>query len=451
MFYKDRDFTNGSILKAIIFLAIPLILTNALQTIYQITDTFWVGQLGTSAVAATTISFPITFILLSIGMGISIAGSVLIAQYKGKKDQKNIDFIATQTLIISTITGITLSIIGILLSPILVNMLTQDPEIIHNTILYLNIFLSASTFIYIYNFFASSMRGIGKVYLPLIIVFFTIFLNFFLDPLFIFGFYFIPALGVSGAAMATFCTQFLSAFIGLIILFRGKSGIHIKKTCLKPEIKTIKKLIKLGSPSSAEFLIRSISFLMINFLVAGFGTIALATAGLGGNIISFAMMPTIGISMAVSTLVGQNIGAKKFDRVNKTILFGSIFTFSLMLFFGIIFFVFAKELISVFVPLELDLIKETTLFLRIVTSCFVFFGMAMTFTGAIRGAGRTKEAMLLSISMLIGQLTSAIILVNFFGLIGVWGAYPIGIIFTFIISFIYVKKHDWSKDSLVHK
>ncbi|MDD3159849.1 MAG: MATE family efflux transporter [Candidatus ainarchaeum sp.] len=451
----SRDFTEGSIIKGIIILSTPIILANILQTVYQITDAYYVGQLGKEAVASISLSFPIVFLFLSIGIGVGIAGSILVSQYKGKKDQKNIDFIATQTLIISIIIGLILSVVGIIISHLLIPLLSNDPIVINGAINYLFISFIGTTFIYIYNFFSSIMRGIGHTRIPLIIIICTILLNFILDPLFInggniFGFV-IPAQGVAGAAIATIITQGLSALIGLIILFRGKHGIHIRKDSLTPHIETITKLIFIGLPSSIEFLSRSINIIIVTSIVSIFGTIAIATIGIGGNLFNIALMPTLGISLAVSTIVGQNIGAKKHDRLEKTIKYGTIYSCTLMTLIGIIFFIFAKDIVTMFVPTEPELIIKAVEFIKILVFTFPFLGIQLSLIGAIRGSGNTKSAMNLSIFALIVQGTLAIILSNFFGLIGIWFSYPIGTIIMIIISYIDLKNQKWEDNNLIEK
>ncbi|MBT4870984.1 MAG: MATE family efflux transporter, partial [Candidatus Diapherotrites archaeon] len=273
---KFKNLTEMPILKAIIILSIPILITNLLQTVYQITDTFWVGQLGKEAVAAVSISFPIVFLIVALGSGIGMAGSILVAQYKGKNDQKNIDFISTQTIVGMALFGIFFTVIGVLLTEPLVTLMGVEADVFPLAISYLFVSFLATIFTFTYSAFASLLRGIGEVKVPMIIVLITVALNFFLDPIFIFGYGIIPASGVAGAAWATLGTTALSAIIGIFILFRGKRGIHIKKNCCKIDFTIQKKLIGIGWPSSIEFFSHAIGMVALTFIAAIYGTIILA-------------------------------------------------------------------------------------------------------------------------------------------------------------------------------
>ncbi len=224
-----KEKTENSILKSLLKLAIPIVLANILHSAYQITDTFWVGRLGSGAVAAVSLSFPIIFFIISLGGGMAVAGGILVAQYKGKKDYSKINFMAGQTFLMMTFASILLSVLGYLVSPIIIKLMGADLFVVESAISYMRISFLGLIFLFIFFSFQSLMRGVGDVRAPALIVLSTVLLNLVLDPLFIMGYKSIPAFGVTGAAIATILTQALSAIIGVIILFRGKHGIRIKK------------------------------------------------------------------------------------------------------------------------------------------------------------------------------------------------------------------------------
>jgi putative MATE family efflux protein len=447
---NKKNFTSGSITKAILFLAIPLILSNSLIILYQIIDTYWVGQLGKEALAAVSISFPILFMLGSVIMGLSVAGTVLVAQYKGKKDYEKIDFVATQTIIFIAIVSIIITLLGMFFSSTIIDFFGAELNVKVLATEYLFISFIGVAFNYIFVAFSSLLRGIGEVKLPLIIIFGTVLLNFFLDPIFIFGFGIIPAFGVSGAAIVTVLTQIICGLIALALLFSGKLNIHINWNCLKPQKEMIKKLFQIGFPSSIEFLARSFSMLLLTYIVALFGTIAIASFGLGTRIFSFVLIPSFGLSIAISTIVGQNIGAKKFERVKETLRKGNIISFSLLSLSAFILVLFIEPILIAFIPNEPLVLKETSLLLKIMATTFGFIGVQFTIFGAMRGAGETKKVMKLSIIIGILQLALAFIFSNIFGLIGIWFSYPITIIISIIIVYFYLKKIDWKKSIIIH-
>ncbi len=243
---KTNHLTEGPILKSLVRLSIPIILANILQTAYQITDTFWVGRLGTVAVAAVSISFPIIFLIISFGGGLAMAGTILVAQYKGRQDQKAINHITYQTLLMVIFVSVVLSIIGYFLSPHLINLMGVEQNVFSEAATYMKISFLGMIFMFTYMVFQSLMRGVGDVKTPMYIVLGTVLLNLILDPLFIFGYKFIPSFGVAGAAVATVGTQGLAAVIGIFILLKGNHQIQLYLDDLKPDFDLIKKCLKLG-------------------------------------------------------------------------------------------------------------------------------------------------------------------------------------------------------------
>jgi len=453
MFNKNKkiykNIAEMPITKAIILLSIPILLTNILQTVYQITDTFWVGQLGKEAVAAVSISFPIVFLLVSLGGGIGMAGSILVAQYKGNNDQKNVDFVSTQTIIGMTIIGLVSTAIGLLLTNPIISIMQLEPEIIPLALEYLFISFLATTFTFLYSGSAALLRGVGEVKVPMIIILTTVILNFFLDPLFIFGYGIVPQSGVAGAALATLATTAISAILGVGVLMRGKKGIHIKKNCCKINFGTQKRLISVGWPASIEFFSHSVGMVFLTLIAALFGTTILASFGLGMRLFVFVFVPALSVSIAVSTIVGQQIGAKKFSLVKATIKKASAISFVSLTLIGILLFVLAEPITSIFVPTEAEVIANTSDFIRLMALSFGLLGMMTVLIGSIRGAGNTKKAMFLSIILLVFQIIFAALLPIWLGVTGLWLAFPVAIMLTFLTSLFFTLKMKWEKTRLI--
>ncbi len=444
---QKKDYTQGSILKALIHLSIPLILTNVLQTAYNLTDTFWVGRLGSSAVAAVSLSFPIIFIMVSLGMGMTIAGSILAAQQKGAKNQKMINHIATQTIIAVFVFSILLGSIGYFLSPGIIKIMKVESYVYKEAVAYLKVSFLGMPFMFLFMVFQSMMRSIGEVKLPFYVVLSTVLLNLILDPLFIFGWKdVIPSFGVSGAAYASIGTQLLAAIIGLYILINGTKGIKIHLGNYFPDGNLLKKMIKMGIPVSIEQVSRSLGIFAMIMLVTGFGTLALASYGIGSRILSFIIIPAFGLGMATSTLVGQNIGAEKTDRVKKTIKLSLNISFGVMSFFGLLFFVLAADIARFFIPKDPAAIKESAVFIKNIAVSFGFMGILIVLVGAFRGAGKTKISMLLTLfSVWILRFPLAYILSHYteMGLRGIWISYPLTNIITALIGLLILFKYHW--------
>src|SRR3954465_4865360 len=198
---------EGPILRSVLALAVPIALANVLQSAYQLIDAFWVGRLGGAAVAAVSVSFPAMFLMFAIGGGLSMAGSTLIAQYVGARNDRMVGHVAGQTLLMVAIASLVLGSGGYLAAPALLRLMGVAPDVYPGALGFMRVSFAGLIFSFIYFVFQSIMRGIGRPNLPVYIALGTVFLNFVLDPLFIFGWGPVPAFGVMGAAMTTFVSQ----------------------------------------------------------------------------------------------------------------------------------------------------------------------------------------------------------------------------------------------------
>jgi len=448
---ERNNLTEGSILKSLIVLSVPIIFANILQTAYQLTDTFWVGRLGTVAVAAVSISFPIIFLIISLGMGLAIAGTILVAQYKGRNDKKALNHITSQTLLVVFVISIILAILGYFLSPYLINLMGAESSVFLGAVSYLKISFIGIIFMFIYLTFQSLMRGVGEVKIPMYIVFGTVLLNLILDPLFIFGYGFIPAFGVAGAAAATVGTQGLAAVIGIILLLKGRYQIKLHLNDLKPDFSLIKKMFKIGFPASIEQSTRAVGMIIMTFLVASFGTLSLAAYGIGVRILSFIIIPALGLSMATSTLVGQNIGAGKIKRAEEITKLSSLTGFIVLTIVGILTFLFARQISAVFIPGDLETIKSSALFIKIMALTFGFIGIQMSLNGAFRGSGNTMISMILSIvSLWVLRFPLAYLfsMQTHFAEVGIWIAFPIANVVTAMVAIIWFARGTWKQNKI---
>lgn len=450
-----KDLTQGPIIKTLFTLAVPIILTNLLHTAYQLTDTYWVGRLGAEAVAAVSLSFPIIFLMITLGGGFSLAGTILVAQYKGRKDEKQVEHVAAQTMVLMFFVALICSIIGYLIAEPAMRLLGAAPEVLPDAVAYLRISFIGLVFMFGFFVFQSLMRGIGEVYMPMKIVLATVLLNLILDPLFIMGWGPIPAAGVTGAAIATIFTQALGTLAGLIILMRGKHGIKLTFKGFKFDILLMKKMFALGLPSSIEQSMKALGLTLMSFLVATFGTLIVATYGIGVRILSFVIIPAFGLSMATSTLVGQNFGANKIDRAEQIGKISALVGFLMLAGIGVIFYFLAPVLAATFIsntPENLPVITESTLFIRFLCAAFCFLGLQLVMSGIFSGSGNTKISMIFSIvSLWVFEFPIAYILSNHTSLAekGLWLTYPIAAFLSAIVSLTYFKMGRWKKTRII--
>jgi len=443
---------EGPILASLLKLAIPVMAANILQAAYQLVDAFWVGKLGGAAVAAVSVCTPVIFLTMALGIGLAIAGSILIAQYFGANNQKMVNHVAAQTLLMVISVSILLAIIGYQFSPLFLRSLHVASNVYEDALGFLQISFVGLVFNFSFMVFQSVMRGVGRAVLPVFIVLGTVILNFALDPLFIFGWHFIPALGVKGAALATVSTQSVALIIGFVILFRGKHDIELKLADFKPDLAFIKRAFKIGFPSSVEQSMRAIGMTAMTFLIVPFGTNTMASFGAGANLIQLIMIPALGLSMAISTLVGQNIGAGNMQRATNIAKLGAFLGFALLAFLSVIGYAFAPQIIAFFVPGDIAVINGGAVFLRTVSVSWGFLGLQLCLVGALRATGNTIIPMILAlISQWVLQFPIAYVLSHYTKMAekGIWLAFPISIVITALITLAIYAKGDWKKKQML--
>lgn len=445
---SQEDLIQGPLFPAIVRLAIPLVLANLMQTAYNIIDTYWVGRLGEEAIAAISLAFPIIFLIISFGAGLTIAGTVLIAQYTGKQDQENVDLTAGQTIILLVNVSVVISLVGFFASNPILRLMGAEPGVLGKATVYLKILFGGAVFMFMFFVFQSILRGWGDTRTPMWVMFWSVLANTILDPLMIMGIGPFPTMGIAGAAWATIISRGAAAVVGLWILFSGRKLLHIRLRHLWPDWKMQWRLIKLGIPASVEQSITALGITAMIFIVADFGTTVVAAYGIGARILSFVIVPAFAIAMATSTTLGQNFGANQLERAERAGWIGAGTGFAALTFFGILLFIFAEPVTAVFIKENPDVVSMGSEFLRIMALTFGFFGLQLVFNGAFRGAGRTATAMVMAfIAFWVTRIPLAYLLANTFdmGPRGIWWAFPISIVFMGLLTTFWFWLGFWKK------
>jgi putative MATE family efflux protein len=425
---------------------------NALQAAYQLIDAFWVGRLGGAAVAAVSVSFPPMFLTFAIGGGLSMAGSTLIAQYVGARNQRMVGHVAGQTLLMVGFVSIVLGAIGYLGAPALLRLMGVAADVYHNALGFLRVSFVGTLFTFTYFVFQSIMRGIGRPNLPVYIALGTVSLNFVLDPLFIFGWGPVPAFGVMGAAISTFISQAIAAIIGIAVLRLGLHGIHVRRGDLIPDFTYVKRAFFLGFPASVEMSARAGALMVMSFLITSFGTLAIAAYGVSSNVLQVVMIPALGLSMAISTLVGQNIGARNIERAAAIGRLGALIGFTGLAAFGLFVFSFPRTIVAFFIPNDAAVIEAGAEFLRIGAPAWGFLGLQFALTGVLRAAGNMVVTMMLTlVSQWVLQFPLAYLLSKRTALDvqGIWWSFPITNVVISLITIAIFAKGDWKKKRLL--
>lgn len=445
---------EGPILRSLLTLAVPIVATNALQSAYQLIDAFWVGRLGGAAVAAVSVSFPPTFLMFAIGGGLSMAGSTLIAQYVGARNERMVGHVAGQTLLMVALVSLVLGACGYVGAPALLRLMGVGADVYSGALGFMRVSFAGLVFSFTYFVFQSIMRSIGRPNLPVYIALGTVFLNFVLDPLFIFGWGPVPGYGVMGAALTTFVCQGLSAVIGMVVLWRGRHGIRLRRADFIPDLATMKRAFLLGLPASVEMSARALALMVMSFLIASFGTLALAGYGVAANVLQVILIPAFGLSMAISTLVGQNIGARNIERAAAVGRLGALIGFVSLETFGLVVFLFPRTIISFFVPDDAAVIAAGAEFLRIGSLAWGFLGLQFALTGVLRASGNMVMTMVLTlVSQWVLQFPLAYILSKHTGLgvHGIWWAFPTANVAIALITLCVFAQGDWKKKRLLEE
>lgn len=442
---------EGPLFKSLMTLAFPLVLAQLLQATYQLIDAFWVGRLGGNAVAAVSVTTPITFVSIAIGSGFSIAGSVLIAQFVGARNQRMVNHVAAQTMLMVFLVSVVLAIAGFLIAPGILKLMGVSEAVYEGALKFMRVSFVGLPFNFMFIMFMSFMRSVGRPAIPLYIIMGTVTLNYILDPIFIFGRGSIPAMGVMGAAVATLSTQILALCIGMSILLRGKRGVHIRFSDFTPDWQYIKQAFNLGLPASIEQSMRGLGLTMMTFLITSFGTVTLASFGVGSNVLQVVMIPALGFSQAISTVVAQNMGAGQIDRAERLGRLGGVIAFSTLTLAGILAFVFATRLVAVFVPEDPAVIAGGANYLRTMSLAWGFLGFQLAMTGVFKGSGNMVVSMIIAlVSIWVLQFPIAYVLSRHttLGVQGLWLAFPSSNIIIALVSLGVFLKGDWKKKRL---
>jgi len=411
---QGRDLTIGSLWKNLWVLSLPIMLSNFMQTFYNLTDAFWLGKLGENArnaVSVAGIAFPIVFFLSSFGFGFVVAGTSLIAQYKGAGEEKKIKEVVGQfVLILITFSVIYLAFSLFFLDGIL-RLLQVPPEIFQLSKEYISIILIGMIFMFGFQSYQSFAHGLGDTVSPMKVQLISVGLNVILDPFFIFGLALFPKMETIGAAYATLISRVVAVIIAFIYIKKKIPIIIPEKANLKPDYPMLKRIIRISIPASLGQSMTSFGFLLLQGFVNSFGTVVISTFSIGNRITSFFMMPAMGVSSALSSIVGQNLGANKIDRVGKSV--GHAMTLVLLMIgFGCSMLFFFGAYFMKFFIADPEVINIGIRMFKVSSIATLEFSIIFVFMGAFNGSGHTRYTMILNIGRLWGLRIPFVLLLS---------------------------------------
>lgn len=442
---KDNNITEGPISKTIIKLALPVVLGMLLEFALSITDYFWVGKLGAIAQDAVTSSMVVMWIIFVLITIVSVGVTALVSRFVGANDKVKAAFYIKQGLALALFLGLFFSTIGYWVTPQLLIFMDSSPATLELGIPYLRIFfLSGVIFFWNETIFAS-FRASGDTKTPTIVSSLAVLLNMVLDPLFIFGYGPFPELGVAGASTATAISVFIGMLIITTLLLKGKIGYSVNQLYkIKPKLKELWKIAKIGLPMSTQQLVFVAVYLFLIKIVHSFGEISGAAMGIGNRMESFSYLTCFGFSLAASTMVGQNLGAGKPDRAAKC-AYGSIgIAISMTLIMTFCFIVFPKYIASVFTD-DPEVLAIAVDYLIILGISQFAMAIEIVLEGSFSGAGDTIPPMLVMIPGSLARIPLAYYLCFDlgWGINGVWWTLTITTLVKSMILLYWFRLGHW--------
>ena len=448
---RTRQITEGSILLALLRLVGPVILSVTLQTSYQLVNTFWVGRLGAAAVAAVSITAPMTFFLVVLGSGLSIAGSIFVAQYSGARDPVMVNHVAAQTIVMVVCVSLVMSVIGVVSADAALHVIGVPREVQPLASAYLSVTYLGLIFSYGFMMFQSILQGAGETRFPLYVVAVSVVLNAALDPLLIFGWGPIAPHGVVGAAVATVISQAFTAIVGVAVLFTGRYGIRVARKDFAPDFPFVRRALMVGLPASIEQSTRTFGGIVLATIAASFGTTSLAAYGLGARSMTLFFVPALALSSATATVVGQNIGAGQTERAQRAAVASGWLAFGSLTVLGMLFYPVAAAVSRFLVPTDERVVELAAQFMHVVAPALGIIAAQQAMAGAFRGAGQTMTAMTISLLMQWScQLPVSYLLAHYtsLGVAGIWWGFPIANTLALAATLLWFRRGTWKYKTL---
>jgi putative MATE family efflux protein len=446
----EKNLTEGSVAKQLIQFALPFMLSNLIQTLYNVADMLIVGIfLGSVGISGVNIGGQVTFIITNIVVGLSVGGTVVIAQFLGSGDRKSMNESIKTLITFLLVMAVIITVAMMLLSDGILRLIQTPEESYKQARDYLNVTLLGTIFIFGYNAFSAILRGLGDSKRPLIFVSIACIINIFLDLLFVGAF----GMEAMGAALATIISQAISMIACIIYLKRSNFEFDFKLSSFRFYKERFFMLMRVGIPISIQNVITNLSFLVLTTIANGMGVSESAAIGIVGKYNGFAILPAIAVGSSVSAMVAQNMGAGRIDRAKKTLHVGFILAFTVSLVVFTITRLFPEQILRLFGD-DPDMIVAGVEYMKTFTFDYLIVPAAFCLNGIITGSGHTIVS---SFSGIMSSLGFRIPFAILFGLImqkGMWGlglAAPLASFGTTIIVLTYYLSGKWKISTVINK
>ena len=392
----DQDFTTGKMSRTIFLLSVPMVLEMVMESVFAVVDIWFVSKLGAEAVAAVGLTESLITVVYAIAMGIGLATTSVVSRRIGEKDPDRAARAAFQSIITGTAISLLIAIPGYIYSSDLLRIMGASSNIINSLSGYTSIMLGGNIVIMLLFIINAAFRSSGDAAISMRVLWIANLINLLLDPILIFGLGPIPAMGITGAAIATTTGRGIAVLYQLYILFRGNKRIRIAAAHIRINMRLIVHILRISMGGIGQNMIATMSWIILVRIISQYGSVAIAGYTIAMRIILFAMLPSWGISNAAATLVGQNLGAGRPERAERAVHITGITNMIFLGLIGVILLMIPTSFIEIFID-NADVIKSGSTGLRIVSMGFIAYGFGMVIVNAFNGAGDTVTPTLINL------------------------------------------------------
>ncbi len=425
-------------------MALPLIISNLVQALYNIVDSIFVAQINENATKAVSLAFPIQMLIIAFAVGTGVGMSSLMSRKLGEKNFKEAGIAANQGFFLAFCSSLMFVIFGIFFTDLFFKSNTSNAEILSMGIPYLQICCTCSLGVFIQINCERILQGTGAALTSMIMQLIGAVTNIILDPILIFGWFGLPAMGVAGAAIATVIGQCTAALVSVIVIIKKTKEVKISLRQMKPNGTMILTIYKVGFPSIIMQALNSFIIMIVNALLMPVSEISVWILGVYFKVQSFVFMPVFGLNNGVIPIVAYNYGARRKSRIKETLRFALFIALTVMAIGTLLFWVFPELLLSLFNPEPATITAACSAF-RIISISFVFSGVAIVCSGVFQALGRGFSSLLISsIRQAIVLLPMLILLLNLLGPAYVWYAYAAAEFVACVLS-IFIMRSTYKK------
>lgn len=433
--------TEGVIWKEILLFSIPLLLGNLFQQLYNAVDSVVVGNyIGAQALAAVGSSAPVINLLVSFFMGLAVGAGVIISRYFGARKKEELHIAVHTSLALTFAAGLVMTLIGVLISPYVLQWVGTPSDVMESSVLYLRIYFLGILSVMVYNMGSGILQAVGDSRNPLYFLIVSSVTNIILDMLFVIVFH----MGIAGVGWATLIAQTISAVLTMLLLMRTKEEYQVKLKHIRFHKHMLYEIVRLGLPSGLQNAIVSFSNVIVQSNINAFGSLAMAGCGSYTKIDGFAILPVMSYSMALTTFTGQNMGAKKYDRVKQGAKTGILMSVITIVCISALLLMLGPNVLAIFSS-DPTVINYGLYMMHVLAPGYIFLAISHAFNGIIRGAGITTVPMIVMVTCWCGlRMVWILTSVPLFHDIGVvFMGWPLTWIASALWLFLYYRKGSW--------